>query len=259
MCRKIAKLLCYLVIFSYSISTGLAEWTRLGEDKEGTAIYIDQSTLQRKDDIATLWVLFDYRANQLVDGVSSRSAIAKLRYDCFGEKLRILSTSFHSGNMGLGKVISSNSVPKRWEPISPNSMAGSSFDYACSLFSTEGVKHKYSQEIIPLWKQGPSTELADVFFDPKSLKRSKNKASTIVIINFKTPTNTGSKLAWSAKSRVEFECRKKMSRYSKPIYFDLPYGKGERIMDEFPYQNVWKSIAEDGLSNGMFDIACTRH
>lgn len=250
--------LSFALLGVFCLRTGLAcaEWTRLAEDKEGKTIYIDQATLQRKDDIATLWALFDYRTDQLVDGVSSKSAKAKLNFDCLAEKLRISSMSFHAGNMGLGKTIDTDLKQKQWEPISPNTMGGSSFDYACSIFSADGAKHKYSQDVIPKWKQGPSTSEADVFFDPKSTTRIKNKVSMSIITNFKMPIDIESKLIWSARAKSEFDCIKQSSRYSDLTYFDLPYGKGGSIVVPKSSPNPWKPISENGLSMGMWNIAC---
>lgn len=239
------------------ISNGLAEWTRHAQDKSGTTIYINQATLQRKDDHATLWALFDYKASQLVGKVSSRSATAKLQYDCLGEKLRILSMSFYAGGMGLGKMIDTDPKQKRWELISSNSFGESSFDYACSIFSADGAKHKYSQDEIPNWKQGPSTDVADVFFDPNSIRRTKNNVSMSVITNFKMSIEIESKRAWSAKANTEFDCVKQSSRYSALTYFDLPYGKGERVIDNMTLHNSWKPISDNGLSMGMWIIACS--
>ena len=238
------------------ISNGLAEWTRHAQDKSGTTIYINQATLQRKDDHATLWALFDYKASQLVGKVSSRSATAKLQYDCLGEKLRILSMSFYARGMGLGKMIDTDPKQKRWESISSNSFGESSFDYACSFLSADGSEHKYSQDEIPNWKQGPSTDDSDVFFDPKSINRSKGKVSMSVIVNFKMPVDVKSKRAWSAKAETEFDCVNQSSRYSALTYFDLPYGKGERVIDNMITPNSWTPISDNGLSMGMWNIAC---
>jgi hypothetical protein len=254
--KDMVKRLFYACICYCSISNGSAEWTRFAQDKSGTTIYINRATLQRNDDHATLVVLFDYKAGQLVGTGSSRSTKTKIQYDCLGERLRVLSMSFYAGSMGLGKIIDTNPKRKQWEPVTHNSMGGSSFDYACDIFSADGAEHKYSQDEIPNWEQGQSTEDTDVFFDPKTINRSKDKVSMAVIVNFKMPIDMNSKLAWSVKAKTEFDCVKRSSRYSAVKYFDLPYGKGARVIDKETTQQSWKPISDQGLSMGMWNIAC---
>ena len=250
------SLLNLAVAINFHTSLAFAEWTRIAESKEGTVIYIDHTTLQRTDNHTTLLILLDEKSPKIIEGVTSKSAVVKLQYDCNGEKLRILAITSHAGNMGLGKITNKDTKPKQWEAISPVSMGGASFDDACSIFSEDGAKHRYSHDEIPNWLQGPSTDVADVFFDPKSTKHTKNKVSMSVIINKKFPLDFNSRLVWSAIVKAEFNCIEQSSRYSQVAYFTLPYGKGERITDGKTSSTPWKAVSDDGLSMGMWAVAC---
>lgn len=173
-----------------------------------------------------------------------------------GERARIMKKSLHSGNMGLGKAVITDSTLKKWSSVSPDSIGSAAYEYACSIFSIDGSKHKYSQDEIPGWKQGPSTDDADVFFDPKSVNHTKDKVSMLVIVNFKMPIVVESSRIWSAKVETEFDCTKQSSRYSALTYFDLPYGKEARVSDKNKLPNDWKPVSANGISMGMWKIAC---
>ena len=226
------------------------------EDKSGTTIYIDRSTFLKEKNFANLWSLLDYGIGQNGGAIPSRSAKVRLQYDCAGERLRILSMTFHSGNMGLGKLIGADSSAKDWEAISLNSIGGATFDFACSISADDGSSHKFSKEEIPGWLQGPSTKVADVFFDPKSIKEIKGQVRMTSIINFKNPEKVASGFAWSAKTNVDFNCVKKTSRYSAIDYYDLPYGKGKVFARYQSSTYIWKPVSVEGLSMGMWNIAC---
>jgi hypothetical protein len=234
-----------------------AEWTRLGEDDQGMVLYIDQTTLRQKEDGARLWTLLDFANTKIIADTPFKSGKSLHQYDCLGERTRILTMSFHSGNMGLGKTVHSDSTPKAWEPVSPSSIGSEAFDYACSIFSANGTKHKYSQNEIPGWKQGPSSKQADSFYDPRSIKRNGNKVKMWVITNFKEPIPVQGRLHWSSKARIEYNCKEDSSRIDGVYYYGLPYTKGEATGAE-PATNDWYPIGNKGIGRGLLGIVCNR-
>lgn len=246
-----------LLALTLVLGNANAEWTRVGEDNQGTSGYLDQATLRQKNDGALLWSLLDFKKTQIVAGIPFRSSRAQHQYDCRGERMRIMSMSFHSENMGLGKTVHSDSVPKEWESVSPTSIGSALFDHACSLFSLDGAKHKFSKDIIPGWKQGPSSKQADTFFDPKSVRRNNGMTKMWVITNFKEPLRIESKLHWSSKACIEYDCRNESSRIDGTFFFSLPYAKGEMTGAE-PATNDWFPISDMGLGRGLWSIACRK-
>lgn len=234
-----------------------AEWTWLAEDSQGTSVYIDQATLRQKNDGALLWSLLDFKKTQIVANVPFRSSRAQHQYDCRGERMRIKSMSFHSENMGLGKTVHSDSAPKEWEPVSPTSIGSASFEHACSLFSKDGTKHKFSKDEIPGWNQGPSSKQADTFFDPKSIRTTDGMAKMWVITNFKEPQRIDGKLHWSSKARIEYDCRNESSRIDGAYFYPLPYAKGN-VSGMESSSNEWYPIAEKGLARGLASVACKK-
>lgn len=255
--RYLVMITVYLCAVLELNSNAHAEWTRLGEDDQGMVLYIDHTTLRQKEDGARLWTLLDFANTKIIADTPFKSGKTLHQYDCLGERARILSMSFHSGNMGLGKTVHFDSTPQAWEPVSPSSIGSEAFDYACSLFSTDGAKHRYSQDEIPGWKQGPSSKQADSFYDPLTIKRNGDKVKMWVITNFKEPIQIQGKLHWSSKSRIEYDCQTLSIRITETYLYDLPYAKGKAIGKK-PSIKDWYQVAEKSPERGLLNIACDR-
>lgn len=245
------------VLLTLLSQNGFAEWSRLAEDEKGSTIYVDRTTLRQEGGGAQILSLTDYQSNQLAADISFRSSIAQLQYDCIGERMRVLRMALYSNQIGTGKQVHSDKKPRQWVSVSPSSLDGESLEYACSMWSADGAKHKYIQHELPGWQQGPSTDVADVFFNPKSTYLNKDRVRLWVIVNFKSLYELGGKLHWSAKSRIDFDCRTKSSRIGVINYYDLPYSKGNRtVAPPATFSKAWKSVSSDGLSMGMWKVVC---
>jgi hypothetical protein len=232
-----------------------AEWTRFDEDGQGMVLYIDQATFRQEKDGVRIWSLFDYDKAKTVANTHFKSTKALNQFDCPGERMRILSMSFHSGNMGLGQTVHSDSTLQPWEPVSPSSIGSSAFDHACSIFAADGKKHKYGQDEIPGWKQGPSSKQADSFYDPRYIERNRDKVKMWVILNLKEPLQVQGRLHWSSRSRIEYNCKEESSRVDGGYYYALPYAKGKTSGAESA-KNDWYPIGSRGIERGLLDAAC---
>jgi hypothetical protein len=117
-----------LVIFSGSAT---AEWIAFGSD-EGRTGYIDKSSIQTNNKLVTMTYLLDYRKPQKLAAKGYLSFKSEAEFDCEGEEYRAISTSFHSGNMGEGKIISSKGRQES-QPVEPGTVAGNLFKLACGI------------------------------------------------------------------------------------------------------------------------------
>jgi hypothetical protein len=245
------------VLLTLLSQNGSAEWSRLAEDEKGSTIYVDRTTLRQEGGGAQILSLTDYQSNQLAADIPFRSSIAHIKYDCSGDRMRVLKVDFYSNQMGIGKQVYSDKTAHQWLSVSPSSLGNELHSYACSIWSADGAKHKYSQNELPGWRQGPSTDDADVFFNPKSTHLNKNRVRLWVIVNFKNLYEMDGKLHWSAKSRIVFDCGAKSSRIDVINYYDLPYSKGNRtIAHPSTFSESWKSVSSTGLSMGMWKVVC---
>lgn len=124
----------FLAFFFTSLSNSvLAEWIFVGENNRSAA-YID-TAIRRTSDIATYWVLFDYKAEQVSQrsGRRYRSEKAQHQINCRQERNRTIFFTWHSDQMGNGVVIYTGENTTNWEPTSsPGSYGNVFFNYLCS-------------------------------------------------------------------------------------------------------------------------------
>lgn len=111
-------------------SSAMAEWVNVGSN-ENTAIYVDPATIQRAGDMATMWHLTDFKTAQKDMGDKYMSTKDQNEYDCKEAKYRRRASSQHSGNMGSGKVVYSDSYTTKWKPVPPDSGIEILWKFAC--------------------------------------------------------------------------------------------------------------------------------
>ena len=121
------KLLLVLLLVS---APAFAEWTRVGGN-DILDSYADLATIRKKGNTVKMWVLSGYKAAQPFEGETFLSWKAQEEYDCEEERTRKIYISFHSGNMGGGKVVYSNADASGWEPVPPGSIVESLWKLAC--------------------------------------------------------------------------------------------------------------------------------
>lgn len=79
-----------------------------------------------------MWSLSDYKLTQTeASGKPYLSARVQREYDCQGEQVRTLHGSFHSGQMGGGAVVFSDSGAGKWIPIPPGTTGAFLWKIAC--------------------------------------------------------------------------------------------------------------------------------
>lgn len=118
-----------LLVFSPYV---LAEWIRVGENNRSIA-YVD-TTIRRSGDLATYWVLFDYKAVQesSVSGRRYQSEKAQHETECQSERDRAVFFTWHAEKMGNGVVVYTGNKPTNWEPTSsPGSFGNTFWKFVC--------------------------------------------------------------------------------------------------------------------------------
>ena len=122
-----------IALMLLSSSLAYAEWVTVGgNDQIGMTTYVDPGTLRRDGNLVKMWQLNDFKTVQTVEGNSFLSAKKQREFNCAEERTRILAATQFSGNMGTGKVVWRNSSEQMWEPVVPESIVQTLWEFACN-------------------------------------------------------------------------------------------------------------------------------
>ena len=108
-----------------------AGWVSLGDTDSGTMVYVDRSTRLSKGDLVTMWILYDFRSMRTVAGKSYMSTKTQGEYDCAQRRHRTLVDTGFSSIMGLGAVVYTESSPREWASVLPQSLGQKLWKFAC--------------------------------------------------------------------------------------------------------------------------------
>lgn len=126
-------LLMLPIILLLSSGPANAEWMPVYEiNQMATTVSVDPDTIQRKGNLAELWVLYDSKITQAGRGGPLRSTKAQGEFNCEEARSRILAITDFSGNEGTGKVVYSSSGEQEWAPVIPNSLGLTLWKVACN-------------------------------------------------------------------------------------------------------------------------------
>lgn len=123
------KVILMMLLAGMSCSA-MAEWANIGSN-EKTAIYVDQSTVERKGDMATMWHLTDFNNHQQDMGEKYLSTKDQNEYDCKVMKWRRRAAEQYAKNMGAGKLVYSDTYTTRWMPVPVDSGVEILLNFAC--------------------------------------------------------------------------------------------------------------------------------
>lgn len=119
-----------MMLLAVASNSAMAEWVSVGSN-ELTTIYVDQSTVKRAGNMATMWHMTDFKTPQQDMGEKYLSAKDQNEYDCKEMKSRRRASSQHSKNMGGGKVVYSDTYTSKWKPVPPDSGLEILWKFAC--------------------------------------------------------------------------------------------------------------------------------
>jgi len=109
----------------------MAKWVEVDSNQDVVSTYIDPATIHKAGNMVKLWTLTDRKTARTIAGVVHLSMKLQEEYDCKEKQSRSLAASFHSKNMGKGKVVYSDSVTSEWEPVSYGSAGEILWKIAC--------------------------------------------------------------------------------------------------------------------------------
>lgn len=108
------------------------EWVMVGSDKSD-ATYANPSTIRRNGTVVKMWDIVDLKkAKSLNKSVKPyKSYMVQTEYDCEEERMRVLSSSWHSEYMAKGDVVFSNNDHGEWIAVPLNSRGSRLWAVAC--------------------------------------------------------------------------------------------------------------------------------
>lgn len=118
-----------IVLLAVAGNCGAAEWAdwlvrgnAFGEwvvvdRKEAFIVYANTGTIRDANNIAKMWGLTDFISDKGAPVKGAMSLKTEREYDCIRQQMRILYMSRHSGNMGEGEIVGSDSNIGSWQPV----------------------------------------------------------------------------------------------------------------------------------------------
>src|SRR5262245_46159189 len=106
-------LLMTLLLLSYG--TACAEWvsveSKVEEGLTQYTVYVEPDTICRNGDVVELSALIDFKTTQTTPSPPHLSVRFRSEIDCAEDRIRLLSLTAFSGNMGGGEVVFSSQKP----------------------------------------------------------------------------------------------------------------------------------------------------
>ena len=92
------------------------EWIAV-DRKQGFVVYANTDTLRKSSETTQMWGLTDFTSDTGAPVKGIRSLKSEREYDCNRQQMRVLYISRHSGNMGEGEIVGSDSTVGSWQPV----------------------------------------------------------------------------------------------------------------------------------------------
>ena len=126
------KLLITLLLTVLSTSA-MAEWTYIASTEDKTFdVYIDKTTIRKRGNVAKMWELRDFKAPKEAAGGSYLSDRLLKEYDCVEIRLRLLTLTSFSDNMGSGQITFNHQYDdSKWRDIAPGTVNMALWKAAC--------------------------------------------------------------------------------------------------------------------------------
>ena len=118
------------ILLAVASSDAMAEWGKVGGNEADT-LYADPTTIIKSAYKVKMQTLHDYKTATKAAGDTFLSTVVQEEYDCKESQSRTLYFSFHSRNLGKGRIIYSDAHPHQWEPVRPGSARDALWKIAC--------------------------------------------------------------------------------------------------------------------------------
>jgi hypothetical protein len=119
-----------MILLAVASNNAMAEWIKVGSNETDT-LYADPTTIIRTSYKVKMQTLHDYKMAMKAAGSAFLSIVVQEEYDCKESQSRTLYFSFHSSNLGKGRMIYSDTAPHKWEPVRPGSVRETLWKFAC--------------------------------------------------------------------------------------------------------------------------------
>ncbi|MFH1603036.1 MAG: surface-adhesin E family protein [Pseudomonadota bacterium] len=96
--------------------SAFGEWVVV-DRRETFIVYANTGTIRATNNIAKMWGVTDFTNDKAAPVKGVMSLKAEREYDCSQQQMRILYISRHSGNMGEGEIVGSDSNIGSWQPV----------------------------------------------------------------------------------------------------------------------------------------------
>lgn len=122
-----------MMLLSVVSSNAMAEWLAVVHATDNSYnTYANYGTIRKAGNMAEMWFMDDFKtAKKEAGGKQYMSSKEQFGFDCKKVQWRTLVYSLHSGKMGEGAVVYSDSNPSKWVPILPGSKIEVFWKIAC--------------------------------------------------------------------------------------------------------------------------------
>src|SRR5262249_8673217 len=125
-----------ITLLLLSCRTASAEWVSVaGKVEEGLTeytLYVEPDTMRRSGDVVELSTLVDFTTTQTTPSPPHLSVRSRSEIDCSADRIRVLSLTAFSGNMGSGEVVySSPESEDQGISVEPGSVGESLWNVLC--------------------------------------------------------------------------------------------------------------------------------
>jgi hypothetical protein len=100
-----------------------AEWKALSTDDDGTD-YIDTEAIRRDGDLVKIWLLVNFRKQEMRQGKTFFSTKLEMEIDCKQLRMRSLSAVGYKYAMGRGEAVALDAGSRQWVALAPDVEAG---------------------------------------------------------------------------------------------------------------------------------------
>jgi hypothetical protein len=225
----------------------LADWVEAGTSADDdVTMFANRETIRKQGHNVKMWSLSDLKSPKLLGGKPHLSYKEQIEYDCGEERTRTLATSYHSGHMGQGSVIFSDSEPGKWETVFPDSLGEVLYAIAC-IEKTPGEG----------WTVIDSNTISIIYVNPTTIIKERGKSRMWSMWDFRKPQRAGKLSILSSKSETEYDCHKKQSRLLGSTLYSGSFGAGAAVL--FTKEDEWEPMPtadDDEIAAAQWKIAC---
>lgn len=204
-----------------------ANWAEVMKSENGT-FYIDQTNIRKNGQFAKVWLLNNLKEQE--HGITSTVSLQE--YDCNEERMRYLSMSKFSGQMGSGTSFAlpvEEAALDKWSYIRPRSLPA----FIHALVCHEWVKIA-----------------EDVYFDPVSIRKNGQLVTSWILFDNMPRDSKG---AISVRAYYEYDCKGLKARRRFLSTHSDSMAAGNVVFAASDSIAEW---ADEGLDKKMLSIVC---